>query len=286
MRVASFHVSGSHDKTAEVTIIPFAGGAGSELENVNRWRGEIGLTPITADALQGQSVPVGSGEGKLFEMTTSGAGGTNVATVAVMMAAPDTTWFFKLKGDAETVASARPAFLQFLKSITFAAPPSVAQSPVNTNAKEAKDSVADPEWHVPDGWIEQKAPPMVLRSFGVKGEKGEGVVEATVSIRSFPGTVGGPLANVNRWRAQLNLEPVEETALAQLTTSIDVLGGKAMLVDMTGTAKNSSASRMIAAMVPREGRTWFYKMMGDPAVVGAQKEAFTKFVQSVRYPNG
>lgn len=125
---------------------------------------------------------------------------------------------------------------------------------------------------------------MVLNSFSISGEKGD---QATISISAFPGTVGGALANVNRWRRQLGLEPVEESGLPAMTTSIDVMGGKAMLVDMTGRdAKTGREARMLAAAVPREGKTWFYKLLGDGPVVEAQKEAFVKFVQTVRYPNG
>jgi hypothetical protein len=82
------------------------------------------------------------------------------------------------------------------------------------------------------------------------------------------------------------LNPIAQTDLGKSTTSIDVLGGSATVVELEGTdAKTGNPARMIAAMVPRKDRTWFYKMMGDPATVTAQKAAFEKFVQTVRYPN-
>jgi hypothetical protein len=56
---------------------------------------------------------------------------------------------------------------------------------------------------------------------------------------------------------------------------------------MTGTDKKTNQrARLIAAMVAREGSTWFYKLMGDEQVAGREKEMFIKFVQTVRYPNG
>jgi len=42
---------------------------------------------------------------------------------------------------------------------------------------------------------------------------------------------------------------------------------------------------MVAASVPRDGQTWFYKMMGDTQVVEQQKVGFIKFVQTVKYPH-
>ena len=57
-----------------------------------------------------------------------------------------------------------------------------------------------------------------------------------------------------------------------------------MLVDMAGTdQKSGQKARLIGAIVSREGETWFYKLMGDEQVVAAQKETFTKFVQTVKY---
>ena len=103
----------------------------------------------------------------------------------------------------------------------------------------------------------------------------------------FAGDAGGVLANVNRWRVQqLGLNAASESDLSQLMSSLDVPGGKAMLVDMSGrNQKTGEKSRLISVIVPREGQTWFYKLMGDPAVAGREKTAFIKFVQSVRYPN-
>ena len=43
---------------------------------------------------------------------------------------------------------------------------------------------------------------------GADGAKGE------LAVTHFPGDVGGDLANVNRWRQQIGLEPIDEAALA------------------------------------------------------------------------
>jgi len=43
-------------------------------------------------------------------------------------------------------------------------------------------------------------------SYAVSGAEGAG----DVSITAFPGDVGGNLANVNRWRGQLQLAPVSD----------------------------------------------------------------------------
>src|SRR6185369_7861311 len=55
MRVGNFAVHGKGGEKAQVTIIPLPGLAGRELENVNPWRGQLGLPPITAAELPTQA---------------------------------------------------------------------------------------------------------------------------------------------------------------------------------------------------------------------------------------
>ena len=109
---------------------------------------------------------------------------------------------------------------------------------------------------------------------------------AEVTVSAFPGDVGGLLANVNRWRGQVGLANISQSDLSNEVTSVDVPGGKAMLVDVTGSnPKNGQKARLIGAIVPREGRTWFFKLMGDEQVAEKQKSTFVKFVQTVQFPD-
>jgi hypothetical protein len=40
---------------------------------------------------------------------------------------------------------------------------------------------------------------------------------------------------------------------------------------------------LVGVIVSQADRTWFYKLMGDAKVVESQKDAFTQFVQGVKY---
>lgn len=42
---------------------------------------------------------------------------------------------------------------------------------------------------------------------------------------------------------------------------------------------------MIGVVVPRDGQTWFYKLLGQPEVAEREKSAFLQFVQSAKYSN-
>src|ERR1041384_7304194 len=51
MRIASYRVSGKDGKTADVAVVPLPGMAGSDLANVNRWRGQVGAPEVSQDDL-------------------------------------------------------------------------------------------------------------------------------------------------------------------------------------------------------------------------------------------
>jgi hypothetical protein len=81
------------------------------------------------------------------------------------------------------------------------------------------------------------------------------------------------------------LPAVPEAGVGQTLTEIDVPGGKAQVVDLTGTdARTGRKARLVGALVAQGGQTWFYKLMGDEAVVEREKPAFTTFLKSVHYP--
>jgi hypothetical protein len=154
---------------------------------------------------------------------------------------------------------------------------------MGTNSKKAPLGAGDassPAWKVPAGWQEVQHSQMLREQYVISGQGG---AKAEVNI-----TVAGgdPLANINRWRNQLGLPPAGQGELAKLATPLDVQGGKAMLVDMTGTnAKTGQKARIVGAIVPQGDQTWFYKLMGDEGVVEAEKAAFVQFVQTVKYSN-
>lgn len=268
------------DKKAEVSIIPLPGNVGTELENVNRWRGEVGLGEIPEGEISRQAVPVGVEAGRLYDLS-----GSVTQTVVAILERPDATWFFKMRGDKEVVTEAKPAFVEFLKSIKFhdddhaepARQTSTAPVPVSPTVAEAPPA-NDAPGEVPAGWKETPPPAMVLKSFSVGGAANE----TKITVTRFPGDVGGLLANVNRWRGQLSLERIQAADLAKLAVPIDGLDEKATLVDIKSA---DGKTRMIVATIPRDGQTWFYKMMGDEATVAREKAALIKFVQSARYPN-
>ncbi|MGD1086159.1 MAG: hypothetical protein ABSA47_15600 [Verrucomicrobiota bacterium] len=286
IRIGNFVVPGAGDKKAEVSVTSFPGDVGGALANVNRWRQENGLGEITDSPPASQPVSVDSVDGKLYDIS-----GATARTVVAMIPRAGATWFFKMRGDPETVAGAQPTFLEFLKSVHFggashfagatsAQPAPIPPAMPEMAATPASGPDSAPKWEVPSNWTETPAGPMVVKSFSVSGDAGQ---KANVSISVFGGGAGGILANVNRWRGQINLPAIEEAALPASTEPLDVAGVKATLVDFTGADKAGQPSRLLAAIVAHGDETWFYKLTGDGPLVGREKANFVKLVQSVHY---
>ena len=145
----------------------------------------------------------------------------------------------------------------------------------------ASSGQAKPNWEVPSGWKEVPGGQFLVAKFALTGAAD---AQASVNVSMSPGDGGGLLANVNRWRGQLGLGPRPKRTWPRKLQSLDLPGGKATLADITGQdARTGQKARLLAVVVPRSGETWFYKLMGDAQVVEQEKDAFMKFVQTVKY---
>ena len=294
MRVASFKVQGPNGKQADVSVIPLPGMAGSDEANVNRWRGQIGLAPLSADELNksAEAVEAGGQPAQLYDVAGQNSGnGGRERIIGVIQHRDDVSWFYKMTGDSDLVEQQKPAFVAFLKSLNFAAAPAPSALPaghpavgdMNMPAIESGpvSHAGQPNWQVPADWREVAAGQFLVAKFMLTGEGG---ATAEVNVSSSAGEGGGLVANVNRWRGQLGLAPWSDAEVSQSATAMNVTGGKASLVDLSGTnARTGQPTRLVGVIVSLPDQTWFYKLMGDTKVVESRKAAFTQFVQGVKY---
>lgn len=113
MRKATWIVAGPNGSSAEIAVTVFPGNVGGLTANVNRWRGQVGLAPASADeiAASAKSGKVGGLDSQRFVMT-SPDGKTSLD--AFMTPKDGATWFFKMKGDTAAVEANAAAFASFL----------------------------------------------------------------------------------------------------------------------------------------------------------------------------
>ncbi len=120
IRLATFTPPGG--LKTEATVVALPGDSGGELANVNRWRGQIGLpsTDEAGIAASRTTLATKVGPARVYDFTSTGEIRTRL--IAATVATGETTWFFKLMGDAAATESARGGFLALIKGLTSDAP--------------------------------------------------------------------------------------------------------------------------------------------------------------------
>lgn len=286
MRVANFSVAGTSGR-AELAVIPLPGMGGDDLDLVNLWRNQLSLSPIDASALASHTAEtrVGDQQVKIFDIVGKESSDSAAAGKQILVAAlrrDGFTWFFKLAGDAGTVDANRDALKGFLGDVEFLPPEASARvaTPSSPPRTTPSGPPATPNWQPPAEWTAVDAPAMVMNKWSVA----QGGASADITVTVFPGEAGGLAANLNRWRGQVGLQPASEAELNSQVKEIDVLGGTAQVAEFAGTSPESGdPAVLMAAIVRRDGFSWFYKILGSPEAVEAQRDVFLRFVQSVQY---
>jgi hypothetical protein len=113
--VAAFAVTDG-DQRVDITI---TSAGGDLLSNINRWRGQLMLSPISAAELAAQikKIDVLGGQGDYIEIAGPDSAPKRETILGVIAASGGRTWFIRLKGDSELAAQEKPRFEAFVKSI-------------------------------------------------------------------------------------------------------------------------------------------------------------------------
>jgi hypothetical protein len=124
------------------------------------------------------------------------------------------TWYFKVVGPQAEMDKKADQITGFFKSI-------------RTTAGAAK-----PEWKAPEGWLEQAGSGMRAATLMIPVE-GKPLEMSVISLPSS-GAPSELLDNVNRWRGQLQMPPVDERGLAVSVKQVQVGEATMSLVDLRG----------------------------------------------------
>ena len=170
--------------------------------------------------------------------------------------------------------------------------PTGESTPVETNAvastnapvKSAIERVpsARSDIATPPNWEAQPLSQMRQASFIVHGDNG---ATADISFVSLGPAAGNTLDNVNRWLDQLAQPAITPDKLTSTIQKLHTSRGDVDVVDLAGKPENGDASkdgRIVGAIASDSDKVSFFKMRGNPELVGAEKVNFLKWVSAMR----
>ena len=139
-------------------------------------------------------------------------------------------------------------------------------------------AIDTPAWSVPASWDELA--PTSIRKGNFRIGTGNQIAEITVT--AFPGDVGGLEANVNRWRGQIGLPPSSMDSMGDTIIPIEVDGQPAYGITLLN-PQNPDAPGILGAVIPRDGMTWFVKMIGSQEILQSQEGDLQNFLNSITF---
>ena len=214
------------------------------LLNVNRWRGQIGLSPSTNEALSGQIEKNESEAGKYLVFDAEGTGSGEMKP--------------PFAGGGAPFANREPLA------------PVIGQD-AGTPAKKLK-------YDIPEGWSEGKTSSIVHARLIRKVES----AEVQITVIEMPADANEWEPNVARWANQVGLGGLSAEQMAERVSDLTVDGVEGKSIDLVD-LESDSPTGTIAGMVKRDGSAWFLKLSGDKKQVEESREVFKQFLGSVRF---
>jgi hypothetical protein len=258
MREATIEIpqEGGEPLELTVTTLPLEGEWAAYVErNVNRWMGQLQQSPLKREVVEkiARTKPIKNGEATVFEL------------VGVM----------DHKG-------AMPAGHPPVAEMPSDTGPSPSPSTAPVTSTPAAGPSSELSYDAPAHWQAGPASAMRKASFAVS----KGDAKADLSVTAFPAVpmMADPLANARRWAGEVGMASASDADLEELLTDtkIDNLPGNYM--EFIPPAEGERPQATLAAMVKRGEQMWFFKLKGDRAAVEGERDAFRKFLESVRFP--
>jgi len=239
------------------------------LSNVNRWRGQLKIDPVSLETLNDSLIAVPRGDGKLpsyiFDAEGTGSGGmaprSAVPSPASSPVSPSSSTPAGPSGADKTSAVPTPA----------------------GDASSGKEEIKRPDlkYRLPEGWSVGQGSAFRLATLKIESAEGNG--EVTVSMAT-----DNPQANTAMWAQQVlkgsdpsQVDPVVEKTLESAET-LEVGTGQAKLYTVRSSPQ-PDAPMLIVASIPTENPELhlFVKLIGDNRLGDSQKQKLIEFVQSI-----
>jgi len=303
-RIATFRVG----PAADALEVALSSAGGTLVQNVDRWRGQMGLPPegeaglaaLPRKPFLGRDAVLVDLRGAYGGMGGAGPAVADGRLLGLVVSLPGTNFVLKAAGPAAAVDAEAERFFAFAASVRSrfvpASPSGGASDGARAPARTSDEPAPTPaparaadgtvtaggyRFKVPEGWVAGPERPMRLATFYVGGAK-----DVEVTAHEFGAVAGGVLINVNRWRSQFGLPdatPEEVDALAKLP----MLGRGATTVELTGHLTDTMRgvdledALLFGVIVERGDKLVFVKLTGPVAAARAARPSVEAFCRSM-----
>jgi predicted small lipoprotein YifL len=124
MVLMAFQTGNPPEIVADLMVSAFPGDVGGQLANINRWRRQVGLGPIAAEAADGFITQLDISGQPAWQVDFTGPlsvsnAGEPVRMIVSAVSFEGKTWFFKLTGPESAVEAEKANYGAFLSSVNF-----------------------------------------------------------------------------------------------------------------------------------------------------------------------
>jgi hypothetical protein len=140
-----------------------------------------------------------------------------------------------------------------------------------------KNTSGELKFEVPPGWKEGAANAFSMVAYKVT----DGAKQVDITVSAAGGDV---LSNVNRWRGQVGLSPIDQAELAKTGRKIETFGTSGDYVELVAPPGAAQRRTILGVRAEAGGNTWFVKLIGDSELAAHEKSNFEAFVKSLKLP--
>lgn len=165
-----------------------------------------------------------------------------------------------------------PSFFMNIEGRPRPKPAAMTPPPQQQQAERTENRVAPkmPFFEKPDGWVEGGTG---MATVAFQATDGNAKIVITVTAAG-----GSRVDNVNRWRGQIQLEPLPKD-------QVEASAKKVSVGPLTGEQfEMSNGTRTIFGVIVEDrGLTWYIKLDGDPALAERERGHFEAFLKSLKW---
>ena len=280
MRVINYAVG-----AVECYVTPLLGGPSAIAENVNRWRGQVGLGALSRDdvaalprrTVLGREAALLEVEGDFTGMGGSARAGYKLVGLVCELDGRSAL-SIKMVGPATEVDAQLSHFFAFAKSLRAA--PGSSHPKTGSSFEPPPSPKADFSWAVPENWTPvEHSSSMRAVTFRLRGD---GDAECAVFVFA---NVGDERSNLIRWYGEMGKQPPADLSTLE---PITILGQECRLADVKGPYQSMTMPEprenfaMLAVYCRLPEQTVCVKLTGPADLIAAERGSFLAFCKSLR----